>query len=258
MRQTDDVADAYAQIAELYDLEHDTFSEDLAMYRQVVEMVGDPVLELACGTGRILADLAQSGRRLSGSDLSATMLERARLRLAKSPGRVELSQADMATAASEPGAYGVVIVGLSSFHHATSQVEQIDVLRAAFDALDPRGMLVLDLLNPIAALAAEGGHGVRLERVMYRETGVRVKKFSSQLIDAPAQMIQSTVWYDIESPHGIERISTDLALRLVSMAELDLMLRAAGFATAEYYGSYELDPFTVDSPRLIAMAEKSI
>jgi hypothetical protein len=47
-----DEQDAYASIAEFYDLEHDAFVDDVGFYLQYVESAGDPVLELACGSHR--------------------------------------------------------------------------------------------------------------------------------------------------------------------------------------------------------------
>ncbi len=63
-------ADAYASIAEMYDLEHADYDEDIGLYLNFASVVGDPILELGCGTGRILAPLAEAGHRLIGLDVS--------------------------------------------------------------------------------------------------------------------------------------------------------------------------------------------
>src|SRR5918993_5294276 len=76
-----DFEDPYAELPDLYDLEHAGFSDDVELYLRLAEVVGDPILELGCGTGRVLAPLAAAGHRITGIDLSPPMLERARATL---------------------------------------------------------------------------------------------------------------------------------------------------------------------------------
>ncbi len=44
--------------------------QDVAFYRDAAREIGDPVLELGCGTGRITMALAEAGKRVTGLDLS--------------------------------------------------------------------------------------------------------------------------------------------------------------------------------------------
>ena len=53
--------DPYAELPEVYDLEHTSFGDDIELYLRLVEVVGDPALELGCGSGRILLPLAEAG-----------------------------------------------------------------------------------------------------------------------------------------------------------------------------------------------------
>jgi len=257
VRQSDGPGDPYAAIARYYDLEHDRFSDDLGMYQHIVEMVGDPVLELACGSGRILSAVTAPGRRLVGVDTSQPMLDRARARFANHAAAPDLRLGEMTEPVAEAGTFGIVIVGLSSLHHVETQTGQIAVLKTAFQALDPRGMLVLDLINPLAALAEEDAGLVHLEAIL-GDGPHAVMKFSTRQIIAAQQQIANTIWYDEPTHDGaMLRTTTSMSLRLVFPAELDLMLTAAGFVGSEQYGNYELDPFTATSPRLIVMAEKT-
>ncbi len=72
------VDDPYAEIGALYDLEHATFDDDLDLYLNLALVTGDPVLELGCGSGRLLVPLAATGLRVTGLDRSQPMLDRAR------------------------------------------------------------------------------------------------------------------------------------------------------------------------------------
>src|SRR5919107_2851644 len=77
-RSERDLDDPYAQLPELYDLEHAEFTEDIDLFLRLAEVVGDPILELGCGTGRVLGPLAAAGNRITGVDRSGPMLDRAR------------------------------------------------------------------------------------------------------------------------------------------------------------------------------------
>jgi len=143
-------AAAYEQIVDAYELEHTAFDDDIALYRTMASVVGDPVLELGCGTGRILVPLAADGFRVTGVDASPAMLARAadRLHEAGVADRVTLQRADMRGADKAPGGpFGLVILGLNGLLHVTNQAEQRNLLAAVRRALDPGGQLVIDGLN---------------------------------------------------------------------------------------------------------------
>ena len=58
----------YDLIAPFYDIEHAHFDEDLNLYMNFAELCGSPLLELACGSGRLLVPLAREGYELTGVD----------------------------------------------------------------------------------------------------------------------------------------------------------------------------------------------
>src|SRR5438876_789349 len=64
----------YDLIAPFYDIEHARFDEDVSLYINFAELSGGPLLELACGSGRLLVPLAYEGYELTGVDSSGSML----------------------------------------------------------------------------------------------------------------------------------------------------------------------------------------
>ena len=69
-----DLMNDYDLIAPFYDIEHAQFDEDLELYRSFAELCTGPLLELACGSGRLLIPLAREGYTLTGVDTSEKML----------------------------------------------------------------------------------------------------------------------------------------------------------------------------------------
>ena len=84
----------YQTIAPWYDLEFARFDADLELYLGYAGIVGGPILEPACGTGRLLVPLAEAGYSVLGVDSSPAMIEQARRRIAA---------AGAETASVEPG-----------------------------------------------------------------------------------------------------------------------------------------------------------
>ena len=69
-----------------YDLQNRDIVEDIPFYLRQIRKHGEPVLELACGTGRITIPLSSKGIKITGLDISESMLEQAKK---KDMGRVE-------------------------------------------------------------------------------------------------------------------------------------------------------------------------
>ena len=253
-----DIDDPYAQVAVYYNSNIDQFQDDIPLIRQLVETVGDPVLELGCGSGRILAGVTNLGMPLTGVDSSQVMLDRCSLRSALPGANLQLIRADMAATGLESSVFGLVLIGLSSLLHATTSDGQIDVLAESFRVLDPRGMLFIDLPNPLSGAFDPVDHHVLREGAWQADDGDQVVKFSARSVDRVSQQVSTEIWFDRTDAAGtVTRAATAFDVRFVYPSELILMLKIAGFVEWQLYGSYDLDPFSDSSQRLIVTAEKT-
>jgi len=251
----------YDEIAAYYDLEHRSFTDDVDLYLQFIEAAGDPVVELGCGTGRILRGIAEAGYSATGLDSSAPMLDFARTALA-AEGLIDgttLIEGDFADSTLLPEAhFGVAIIGLDSLLHATTLEGQLAVLRAAWQSLDPRGQLIIDVLHATPARLMSMDGGIAFNGSWMMSDGARLDKLVSQSIEAAEQLIHSEIWYDVTSAGGaVTRTRTGFTQRWIGSGELLLMLQLAGFQDWRVYGSYDLDPLDAHSDRLIVAAEKT-
>lgn len=254
----DKLGDPYAGIADFYDLEHQDFGDDVSFYRMLADSSHGPVLELACGSGRLLLPLARDGRTLVGVDQSADMLARARFSIAREEmsARVNLVKAPMVEAATIPGGpFGLVFIALNGLLHETAPEGQRATLSSACQALAPGGQLALDLVNPTPATLQGFDGSIIHEGRWHLPRGATVDKFSSRFYQAFAQEIETTIWYDTMELDGtLRRRTTHFTMRYLHGSELELLLELAGFASCRLFGSYELDPLTDESDRLIAIA----
>ena len=256
-----DFEDPYAELPDLYDLEHAGFSDDVELYLRLAEVVGDPILELGCGTGRLLAPLAAAGHRITGIDRSRPMLERARATLHMQTGnlesRVTLSKGLLTEAECAPGGpFGLVIFSLNGLMHVPTMAGQRAALTSARRALDPRGMLVIDVLNPTPELLTTLDGRVQHEGSWRDAEGTIIDRFSARTHDSAEQRIDTELWYDLTDREGhIRRVRSGFPLRYLFASELALLLEISGFVEWKIYGSYDLDPFDERSDRLIVTAE---
>jgi SAM-dependent methyltransferase len=256
-----DFEDPYADLPDLYDLEHAGFSDDVELYLRLAEVVGDPVLELGCGTGRVLVPLAAAGHRITGIDRSRPMLDRARAFLQTHAStlsrRVTLFEGSLTEAESAPGGpFGLVIFSLNGLMHLPTLAGQRAALASARRALDPRGMLVIDVLNPTPELLTTFDGRVQHEGSWREPDGTVIDRFSARTHDAAAQRIDTELWYDLTDREGhIRRVRSGFPMRYLVASELALLLEVSGFVEWKPYGSYDLDPFDDRSDRLIVTAE---
>ncbi|MDP9367668.1 MAG: class I SAM-dependent methyltransferase [Chloroflexota bacterium] len=252
-------SDPYAAIVDFYDLEHAGYEEDLDLYLNLALVTGDPVLELGCGSGRLLVPLADAGHRVTGLDVSAPMLDRARRSAAEAgvADLITLHESSMTEADQAAGGpFGIAIVALNGLMHLTTVEEQRAALTSIRRALDPRGQLVLDLLNPTPDALRALDQSVVHEGTWTLDDGTRVDKLAARRILPALQRIETDLWYDRIGADGtLRRVATAYPMRYVHRGELELMLELAGFAEWQIYGSYELDPFEDTSERLIVTAE---
>lgn len=247
--------DPFAAIAPFYDWEHGDFAEDLALYLALARRHGGPVLEPACGTGRIVFPLAAAGFDVVGLDRSPAMLAIARARLAgpTPPARVRLEQADM-TEYALPERFGLVVLALDALGLLLELDQQVAALERARAHLRPGGRLVVDVQNGNAR--AEPGAGLvhQLSRPD-PATGRLITKWVARRTD-PAEQVDHLVYFydEVTADRLVRRTVAELRLRYFFRFELELLLRQAGLAVEELYGSYDLDPYGAESERLIAVA----
>ena len=138
-----------AGMARLYDAFQ--YDADLPWYLELAAAQGGRVLELACGSGRVLLPLARAGHEVVGLDSSPHMLALAREQLdAEEPavaGRVRLQQGDMREFQLGQ-TFELAIIAARSFAYLLTRADQQHALAAVAAHLRPGGLLALDLLNP--------------------------------------------------------------------------------------------------------------
>lgn len=254
----DTVRDLYARRPDLYDLMHAEVVDDMRFLAERVQALGAnaDVLELGCGTGRLLTAMLDAGARVTGLDREPAMLEVARQRLAPFGARVTLVEGDMRRFALARR-YDLVVVGLNTFMHLLTVSDQLDCLAGIHAHLRPAGILLLDLANP-HVLARETSPGLMQHRFTApapARDGGSVTLWSVTSLMIADQIAHSDLFFDeVDRGGTLRRSSADVTLRLTYRFELELLLARSGFAVRSLYGDYEGEPYGDDSERMVCEA----
>ena len=245
----------FDRYARLYDWEHDQYVVDVDVHLAFASRFGGPVLELACGSGRLLAPLAQAGFSVTGVDSSLAMLERARQRLKAL--HVEAQLIEQRIEALELDArYRTIILGLDSFGLLVKRDDQLRALRAAKQHATHDGRLILDVAN--GNLRGSSEPAEELLHDITRpdpETGRPITKFVLRRTRPAEQLDELMFFYDEQDERGyLKRSMVELRLRWFTRFELELLLQTAGWQVEELYGSYDLAAYGPTSDRLLLVA----
>jgi SAM-dependent methyltransferase len=217
----------YDAIARVYDPWSASVTEDVEFYVEEARAAGGPVVELACGTGRIAVPMAKAGVRVIGVDASAGMLEVAR-GYARSEGveeLLDLRQGDMREPPVEERV-PLVLIPFRSLLHMTTETDRLRALAAANELLLPGGRLVFDVFAPSAEDVGDT-HGRWLER----EPGI----FERADWDEDERTLTLSV-------RRGEEASTML-LAWLSPPEWRLLLDRAGFDVVAQWGWFDRRPY---------------
>ena len=253
-----------AFVAELYDyIPGYAGRPDLDFYLEYAHAAGGKILELGCGTGRLLIPIAAAGYEIVGLDLSEHMLARCREKLARQPAAVQARartlQGDM-TAFDLGETYALITVPFRAFQHLLPVEEQLACLRCAHEHLDRGGKLILDLfqvnlrylVDPASAEEKQDFSGVALPggRTLRRTHRVAGWHRAAQYNDI------EMIYYVAHADGHTERLVQAFPFRYFFRYEVQHMLARCGYRVAELFGDFDRRPLRDDSPEMIFVAEK--
>jgi SAM-dependent methyltransferase len=239
-----------------YDLMVGGLDYGLDFYLPLAREAKGPVLDIACGAGRILLPLLQEGVDIEGVDLFEPMLNRLRAKAAELGLSPRLYRADMSEFAV-PRKFALVMIPFNAFIHNMTQAAQIRCLSLCREHLLPGGMFVLDTFFPSwEIVGAPNGTRAFEGEMPHPVTGMPMRMYDTRTFDRVAQTQHSLNEMEILAADGsvatVHR--TECSSRYIYKHEMELLLRVAGFARWEIYGDFDRRPLTQEGDAMIVMA----
>jgi SAM-dependent methyltransferase len=246
----------FRQTSRFYDLDLAWYPhQDVEFYLQLAAETGGPILELACGTGRVTIPLARAGYEVYGFDLSREMLGVLQSKLNRLPmeisRRIHLHRDDMADF-DVKRRFPLVIVPFRSFQALTDEEEIAGALAGIRRHLMPGGTAVIDLFavhgEPDASWVGEQVDWVR----RMPETGEVITRMRTGLsVDHAEQIIHSEVSFHVEHADGRrESVRDPFALKYYFPYQMQVRLAASGFSILGEYGYYDRRPLE-EGPEMV-------
>jgi SAM-dependent methyltransferase len=253
----------YVDYAEYYDFDPDP-KNDLDFYLEYAKLTSlsrSPIIELACGTGRLAIPIAEAGFEIYGLDLSANMLAICRTKVENKnlTDNVHLSLATIAEFDLPRVNFSLAFIAVRSFMHLFTQQDQISCLQSVYQHLRVGGLFIIDIYAPDYEKLAEkpnqsfayrkefdlpeGHHVVRYDRFIKNDLQNQIQHFEIRFEE-----------FDQTGTLMRER-TLPMDTRYTFRYELELLLEKTGFEVLEVYRDYDKNPFD-GSGEIITVAQR--
>lgn len=240
-------ADGYKTTAAFYD-HVELYSErpDISFHVDMARECGGRVLEIGCGTGRILVPVAAAGVPVWGLDVSPAMLEVCRTKVNRLEpeirSKVKLFEADMVD--FDLGErFNLVMFPFRSFQHVLAVDDQLACLQCARRHLVDGGKLIVDVFNPSLEILTDPA---RLDKKVQDTDTVMpdgrrlVRSSRLKSVDQSAQTMGFDLIHEIHDERGETAIfSESFTVRYFFRFELEHLLVRSGFTLEAVYSDYK-------------------
>ena len=245
---------------------------DVAFWIEVLAGTTGPVLELGCGTGRLLAPIARSqmkteadsirpfdvaqGRLLLGIDRSEPMLTRARRRLARVPKPVRpiLLRGDVRALPVRPAKLGAVVAAYGLLQSLLNDRDLNATLASAARVLKRGGLLGVDLVPDLPVWEEYAG------RIPIRgqfAAGTTLTLVESVRQDRRKGLTIFDEQYVVRRGRTVRSHRFQLTFRTLTMEQTLARIERAGFRVEKVCGSYAGDTWHPRADVWVVLARRT-
>ena len=257
--------DGRAEVAEFYDyFPLYAARDDVGFYVEEAVQAGGHVVELGCGTGRILIPIARAGVQITGIDASRSMLATCAAKLAREDtatrARTRVVRGDI-TDFSVGESATLAIAPFRSFQHLIAVDEQLACLHCVHRCLKSGGRFILDVFHTQAERMHDPRFSqpeIEVENVLLPDGRHFARSGRTAAFHRAIQVNDIELIYDVTHPDGRnERFVHAFPMRYYFRYELEHLLARAGFTLEAVYGDFQRDPIEDGSRDMIFIARKA-
>ncbi len=213
---------------------------DVPFYRDLATSVDGPVLEAACGTGRIYLELLAAGVDADGFDLSADALDVLAERATERDLEPSVWQADLAGFETDRR-YELITCPFNAVQNLQTIDDQLEALRSVHDALAPGGRFVFDVFVPGFDVICETYGEWRDRTVTYCGEAYEVRT-RTRLVDEVELLFGAET--ELYAPDGERVFAERDRLAMLPKRHVELLARLSPFADWRVTGDFADEPLT--------------
>ncbi len=251
----------FAYIPLTYDSQYEDridLKQDVRFYNELAQEAGGRVLEVGCGTGRVLLAIRRTAIDIWGVDLSAPMLEILRSKAAVEGLKCRLHQGDVRDFGLKRK-FRLIILPFRVFQHMLTPEDQLKALENCRNHLLPGGRLALNMFNAdMDRIIQRKGQPLYEGSFRHPVTHRSVHLWASTVPDWTEQVIRNQMMYHEVDDNGQVQEShiIPLNMRWTHRWEFEHLAARAGFSVEALYGDFEKSPFTSESPEQVWVLER--
>ena len=252
--------DSYRIAAKYYDGAYAAMLDqvDAAFYVELAKEMGGPVLEIGCGTGRVLLPTARAGLEIDGLDNSAPMLavleDHLSHEAAQVRDRVRLHAGDMREFRLNRK-FRLVTIPFRPMQHMFTVADQVRALSSAAAHVDEHGVLAFDVFYPKfdRLMVGIGQETLEAEWTPAATPDVRVRRlYRKESVDKIHQNFSVTFLFrTYRGEQLIAEESEPLKMSYYTYPHVRALFELAGVEPVAEYGSFAKEPLNNDSGEMI-------
>lgn len=227
-------------------------SGDAAFYLALARRTGEPVLELGCGSGRVLLPIARAGIECTGLDPSRAML--ARLEKNGPPSNLRLVRGRMQDFDLKGERFALIYSAFRAFQHLLTVEDELSCLAAVRRHLAPGGTFAFDVFAPKLDRIAVFEEP-EFPETRWREGDTEVVRMTSVKRDPATQVMQVTFRHELRRRgRRPESRTVSTKMRYLFRYEVEHLLARAGFSDIEVFGGFDRRPYDYFSGETVVVA----
>lgn len=231
----------YGLVVETYNKFHPQENiNDGDFYKKLIDEIDGTVLEMMCGSGRVLIPLLRQNIDIDGLDCSSEMLESCREQVLEEGLNCNLYE-QYAHEMELPRKYKTIIFSYSSFALIIDRNQAFETLHRIYNHLEDDGQLILDMAIPWFSAKEQADAGIwKLSRKGFLSNNRLVHISKASEYNLLEQLEYSQIKYEVyQDDKLIDTLVDEMHCRYYGKYELELLLEKAGFCKISTYGDFQ-------------------
>ena len=235
-----------------YDRKHENFLIDLPLILEWAPEIG-PIIELACGTGRLTIPLAEQGHEMIGVDIHGGMLDRAKAKAIEKNLPIKWFLQDCTQLSLKQSTKLMFMCGNSFQHFLTNEVQDA-LFQSVHRHIEDGGIFIFDTRNPIMEELSKVDE---YEEHFTQSNGLLVSENHKETYNPMTQILHCETERIYFKGTNVASVENDkISLRYVFPLEMRRLIHVHGFRILHEYGDWNKSSLTPKSPQMVYVCQK--